>query len=260
MDSPRRSLICLLILAACTPSDPQRETEQAGQTPSAVAAAPDSFSAPAPPVVPPTPAAAAPAAAPVTETPRDSGLVISPDSSMVAFIRTRRDRFVSVDGGRMPAQELWVARRDGSGARRLVEARDAADRRDAIGGFEKLAFSNDGQRLFFLSPAWTTSGAIYLVDVVLGSPRFVTSANSMQILRTGDYAGCLVASQHRYFVGGGSYDKYYLFAENGEEIGVVAYDDPEHLKTQLADLTEVRRDGKSNRSCASKASLRDGRR
>lgn len=259
MDSPRRSLICLLTIAACTPSDRPRDPEHAGPAPPAAVAAPDTFAAPAPPVVPPTPVAVAPDAAPFTEKMRDSGLVVSPDSSLVAFIRTRRDRFVNVDG-RMPAQELWVARRDGSGARRLVEARDAVDRRDAIGGFEDLAFSNDGQRIFFLSPAWTTSGAIHLVDVVLGSSRFVTPGNSLRILRTGSYAGCLVASQHRYFLGGGSYDYYYLFAENGDQIGVVAYDDPEHLNTQLANLTEVGHDGKSNRSCASKESLRDGRR
>lgn len=189
---------------------------------------------------------------------QDSGLVVSPDGASVAFVRTIKDRSVRPGVSSFPAQELWIARRDGSAARQLLATREAKDLRDAIAGFAHLTFSNDGQRIFFLSHAWETSSALHVVDVMLGYERFIAPANSFLVLRTGDYAGCLVVSQHRYFVGGGSYDFYYLIAENGEELGIVAYDSGEHLDSQLATLTAVGRDGRSNRSCASKASVRSG--
>lgn len=259
MISRRQSLIFLLAITACGPSDRPRE-EHAGDAPAAVVAARDSAVAAPDAVVPLTAVATAQPDAAVAVSALDSGLVVSPDGSIVAFVRKIAGREVKIGVNEFAAEELWVAKRDGSAARRLLESREARDLEQALGGFRQLTFSNDGQRIFFLSPAWETSDALHVVDVTLGHERFVAPANSLDILRSGYRAGCLVVSQHRYYAGGGSYDNYYLFAENGDEIAVVSHDDPEHLKTKLAELTQVGRDGQSNRSCASKESLRDGRR
>lgn len=221
---------CTAALAACSPSE--RSSESAEEP---VA---DSVST--------TPGAVA----------RDSGLVFSPDSTMVAFVRTRSDRFIKSDVYTAPAQELWIARRDGADPRRLLEGRESADMQHVLAGFKKLVFSNDGSKVFFLSPAWSTSDALHVVEVASAQERYIASANSLQLLRTGAYSGCLVVSQHRYLVGTGSYDHYWLIAENGDEIGLVGYDNDEHLKGQIEELLSSAADAGSKRSCASRESLR----
>jgi len=35
----------------------------------------------------------------------------------------------------------------------------------------------------------------------------------------GQYKGYLIVNQHRYFIGGGSYDWYWLFSPAGKEAG-----------------------------------------
>ena len=44
---------------------------------------------------------------------------------------------------------------------------------------------------------------------------------SSKVVPSGEYAGCLLVTQHRYFIGGGSYDWYYLVRSNGKRLGAV---------------------------------------
>lgn len=204
------------------------------------------------------PAAAAALAAPAPPTSvavNDSGLVYAPDSTLVAFVRTSVDRTITIDGADEKVIELWVARPDGSSGRRILESKAADDRRAALYSFEKLVFSNDGKRLYFLSDAWTTSGALHVVDIATRRSRYIAPANSILLLRSGQYAGCLVVSQHRYFLGSGSYDLYWMLAEDGDEIGLVSYDDPEHLRSQVDELLSFQADSGVQRSCASRSAL-----
>lgn len=50
------------------------------------------------------------------------------------------------------------------------------------------------------------------------------AGNELEVVPGGEFAGCLLATQHRYFLGGGSYDWYYLLRPNGKEVGVVGDD------------------------------------
>ena len=57
-----------------------------------------------------------------------SGLAFSPDSSLVAFVRPTPDVRIRAgaagpDDGKTEATEIWIARRDGSSARRLLRGR-----------------------------------------------------------------------------------------------------------------------------------------
>jgi hypothetical protein len=86
-------------------------------------------------------------------------------------------------------------------------------------------FSPNGRWVYFLSPAWATSTAVHAVDVASGQERFVAPGNSLNVLYRGKYAGHLLVSQHRYFLGSGSYDWFWLIAPDGKEVGPVGETD-----------------------------------
>ena len=169
------------------------------------------------------------AGAHATETPqhrRDASVVRSPDGALEAFVCGTPDRLLESEAGWVvdgepvgqEATELWVARPDGTNARRLIRG-DAA-----LHSFREPAFSPDGQQLYFLAAQSVTSHQVCCVDLRSGERRVICPGNSLDVVQRGDYAGHLVVTQHRYFVGGGSYDWPWMFTPDGKEIGPVAMD------------------------------------
>ena len=75
-----------------------------------------------------------------------------------------------------------------------------------IGGIAGAQFSPDGRRLYFVSSAWATSGAVHVIDLATRKERFFTDGSSLVIVPNGDYRGCLLIQKHKYFIGGGAYD------------------------------------------------------
>jgi hypothetical protein len=157
----------------------------------------------------------------ITTSGLDSQPVLSPDGRWIAWVRaTPRD---SLEGpeGRVQAGEVWIGRTDGTGARVLVRGRGAAEPRELLAGLEAPRFSPDGRRVYFLSRAWATSGALHAADVETGRRRFVAPANGYEVVPRGRWRGHLVVWQHRYFLAGGSYDWAWLLAPDGAEVGAV---------------------------------------
>ena len=158
----------------------------------------------------------------LTTSGRDSTPLLAPDGKWVAFVRSIDGKPIpsgSADDGK-PA-ELWQVRIDGKEARRLARTRPAEKPENIIAAFDHLQFSADGRLLYFVSPAWTTSGAVHVVDTTNGKERFVLAGNDLEVIQSGEYRDHLLVSQHRYFLGGGSYDWYWLFRPDGKEVGVV---------------------------------------
>jgi hypothetical protein len=88
---------------------------------------------------------------------------------------------------------------------------------------KSLTFSGDGKKLYFLAHAWATSAALHVVDIESKTRTFLLPANQLiSVLRSGDYADHIIVQQHRYFLGGGSYDWYWLFTPDGREVGPIA--------------------------------------
>ena len=155
----------------------------------------------------------------------DSQPRLSPDGRTVAFVRATPGDSVETATGRAEATSLWIVGVDGSAPRMLVRGRSSAEPEQALAAFQAPRFSPDGQRVYFLSSAWATSGAVHEVEPASGRGRFVVAGNSLDVVPSGTYAGHLLVSQHRYFLGGGSYDWTWLFAPDGKEVGPVGETD-----------------------------------
>jgi hypothetical protein len=80
--------------------------------------------------------------------------------------------------------------------------------------FDTKHFTSDGRFLYFLAPGWATSAALFRFDYYNKSVVFVTDANNVVVLtncKYAEYKDHLLVLQHRYFVGGGSFDWYWLY-------------------------------------------------
>ena len=108
--------------------------------------------------------------------------------------------------------------------------------RFVLAGLSSPTFANDGKRIFFLSAAWVVSDALHVVDIASGRQHYVAPANSLEIVRGGRYAGCLLLQQHRYWLSYGTYDWLWLFAENGREIGPIANVDADDFDERLSEF------------------------
>lgn len=141
---------------------------------------------------------------------RDRDPALSPGGRRVAFVR-----------GDTTASEMWIVDVGGGPARRLVAARPADEPRANLTRFASPQFSPDGRTVYFLTEAWVTSGAVHAVDVATGRVRYVCPGNSLRVVPRGEYAGRLMVEQHRYFVGGGSYDWVWLVTPAGRNVGPI---------------------------------------
>ncbi len=167
----------------------------------------------------------------LTRSGKDRAAVLSPSGQYVAFIRksskpadypAENPNGYSQD--ELLADQIWVVDLSMRKERLLVEDQAADEPAKAISHIEdnSLKFSLDGKKLYFIISAWVTSGAVHAVSLDGSGERFVTAGNSVDVVPSGgEYRGHLIVRQHRYFIGGGSYDWLWLFDPDGKEIAPV---------------------------------------
>jgi dipeptidyl aminopeptidase/acylaminoacyl peptidase len=159
----------------------------------------------------------------LTSSGRDSDPSLSPDGKMVVFVRATPEKKVPTGSGD-DTSEIWLVGIDGKNARRLLEPKKAEKTENILAEMNSPQFSSDGSRLFFETTAWATSGAIHVFDLGKKSEHFVCAGNGLEVIRSGEYKDCLLVQQHRYFIGGGSYDWFWLLRPDGKEVGPVGED------------------------------------
>ena len=158
----------------------------------------------------------------LTSSGRDSSPVLAPDGKWVVFVRKVDGKKIatgSVD--EMDPTELWQVRTHGKEATLLVKCRESEKMESVIAAFENLQFSTNGKLVYFVTPAWTTSGAVHVVDTTNRKERYLFPGSDVKAVPSGEFKDCLLVLQHRYFVGGGSYDWYWLMRPDGKEVGPV---------------------------------------
>lgn len=160
----------------------------------------------------------------LTSSGRDSNPVLDPDGKWVVFVRKTPGKEIASGAGEHPAAELWQIRVDGKEPLLLVRTRNSDSMENLIASFDEVQFSSDGRLAYFVTAAWATSGAVHVVDTTNGKERFVVPGGSLRVVPSGEYRDHLLVQQHRYFLGGGSYDWFFLFTPGGKEVGVVGED------------------------------------
>ncbi len=162
----------------------------------------------------------------LTDSEEASDPVLSPDDTFVVFTRGRAldHESQSCDGDVKGNVELWSVRVDGKGARRLLASRESNEPRQMLCRFTHKQFSANGKQLYFDSAGWATSDSVHSYDFKSGKERFVAPANGFYLITACQerrYRNTLLVNQHRYFIGAGSYDWYWLVDLNGKDIGPV---------------------------------------
>jgi len=171
----------------------------------------------------------------LTTSGRDSEPVLSPDGKWIVFVRTIPSKKISTGLGDADATELWQIRADGKEPMVLVRPKDSGKMENVLAGFSQPQFSTNGRLVYFLSEAWATSGALHVVDTTNTKEHFVCPTLEFEVVPSGEYRDCLLVAQHRYFIGGGSYNWFWLLRPDGKEEGPVGEDTENFKATYLKD-------------------------
>ena len=174
----------------------------------------------------------------------NSDAALSPDGTFVVFTRSDDkpppDNLAGCKTG-ADGDQLRRIDADGKDDRLLVAAHAGKTAPQQLCRFEQKQFTSDGRKLFFIAPGWVTSGALHVYDFAKQSVSFVAPANAVIVLNfcAGEHRDQLVLNQHRYFIGGGSYDWYWLYDSDGrKQIGPVG-DDGENPESIIAKAHDV---------------------
>ena len=150
----------------------------------------------------------------------------SPKSHNGMFIAERKKE----DG----AYALVIRRLDDNNVTVIVREKPGQDIESQISDFYEPRFSLDDKKVYFRSSAWTTSTAIHELDIATGKVRFITDGNDFIVVPSGEYTGKLAIIKHKYFLGSGSYDWYWLV---DPKTGGLAKEDP--IGENLSDFFDI---------------------
>ena len=160
----------------------------------------------------------------LTTSEMDLDPVLSPNGASVVYTRQGRGRsprtyeFNQTCPTEPRPDQLRRINMDGSGDQLLLMGRKGEPERQLC-DFRSKQFSADGRRLYFLTPAWASSGALHVYDMRAGEEHFLMPAKGLLVLSfcKNRYKDDLVVLSRRYFMLGGSYDWYWLYDPTGKK-------------------------------------------
>jgi hypothetical protein len=162
---------------------------------------------------------------------------LSADRSQIAFVKQRPrpvdEPYAGHFYGRAetPVGDIWVSRVDGSDAQMVLRGGQHPEITSPIPqlpreleGIMSPKFSPDSRHVYFIADAWTTSGAIYRLDLPSREVTYFTDGNVFVVLHGEPCRGHMLVLKHRYFgpPNYGSFDHFWLMspdAQEGDDLG-----------------------------------------
>jgi hypothetical protein len=151
---------------------------------------------------------------------------LSADLSKIVFVRYRQKPEPPEAEDRRPyLGDIWISKVDGSDAELVLEGGPRPGLVPPVEGFPQELegitspkFDPDAQLVYFMADAWTTSGAIYVLDLHTREVKYLTPGNVIAVLHAEPYRGELLVCQHRYYSPPdvGSYDHFWLVTPAGD--------------------------------------------
>lgn len=160
----------------------------------------------------------------ITHSGKDSNPILSSDKKWIAFVRIGNQRIPESCGSNTAktyGNQIWIYNTATRNEKLLVANNFQCNKPEKqIIDPSELTFSPDSKILYFLTSAWTTSGALHGVNIDGTRQHYIVPANSLEVITKGTYKGYLIVNQHRYFIPpGGSYDWYWLVSPDGKDEG-----------------------------------------
>ncbi len=156
---------------------------------------------------------------------------MSQDKSLTLIVKNYPNKDVCDDGGYICIKnnEIWIKNNNTGNENLLVKSGDISEYPFAnsdnfpfssIYNLKSPIFSLDNNKVYFMSSAWTTSDAIFSVDISTGKLKLISDGNSLEVVRIGSDKGNLKVLKHKYYnpPDYGSYDHYYVITDSGKEI------------------------------------------
>lgn len=160
----------------------------------------------------------------ITHSGKDSDPVLSSDKKWIAFVRISNQIIPEGCDGNTKTKygnQIWIYDIATKKEKLFVATNFQCNKPEKqIIDPSELTFSPDSKILYFITSAWTTSGALHGININGTSQHFITPANSLEVITKGTYKGYFIVNEHRYFIPpGGSYDWYWLVSPDGKDEG-----------------------------------------
>lgn len=199
----------------------------------------------------------------LTNSGRDRDPVLHPSGKWIYFVRSFEGEFKDEVyyplKGKEPEdcilkEELWRIDVDGRNEKMLYQNKTAAIDHPsgyAMASLDNIQISPAGDRIYFETARWVTSAALNVIDPEGSDMMTLGPGNGTKIIVSTmdsdkDYGGCIVTNQHRYWLFGGSYDWYWLYDPDWNEIGPLGPDIEYFTETWDIKYTDSERKGKAN--------------
>jgi hypothetical protein len=147
------------------------------------------------------------------------------DGKLVVFVRRTPSQEIDTGLGDQDNNELWIAETSGEKSpRRILVGRPGSFKPDdtvVLAGFATPQFSRDGTRVYFVGRAWATSSPIFLLELKTGRVRFLFDGTSIEVIKHGDFAGCLIAGKKIPAILVARIFRYWLIDRDGNDVAEI---------------------------------------
>jgi hypothetical protein len=159
---------------------------------------------------------------PITNGTLDAQPHLSLDKRQIVFVRKTPGQTAETGSGDVDKTELWIAPIDGGKEPKRVLTGggliEGPNLNIVIGGFSNPQFSPDATRIYFEASAWTTAGAMMMLDVATGHMKLLFPGLGVDVIRTGTYRGFLIGIKDPITQDRGRIMVYWLLNPDGKEI------------------------------------------